>query len=48
MVVKDRLPVRTLGEIAAELPDVTRLPVAGVRPGKLPGRGGTVACQVAS
>ena len=33
---------------AAELPDVTRLPVAGVRPGTLPGRGGTVACQVAS
>jgi peptidoglycan/xylan/chitin deacetylase (PgdA/CDA1 family) len=46
--VKDVLPVRTLGEIAAELPDVTRLPVAEVRPGTLPGRGGTVACQVAS
>lgn len=46
--VKNILPVRTLGEIAAELPDVTRLPVAGVRPGTLPGRGGTVACQVAS
>ena len=46
--VKDVLPVRTLGEIAAELPDVAQLPVAGVRPGTLPGRGGTVACQVAS
>jgi peptidoglycan/xylan/chitin deacetylase (PgdA/CDA1 family) len=46
--VKDILPVRTLGEVAAELPDVAQLPIAGVRPGTLPGRGGTVACQVVS
>lgn len=46
--VKDILPVRTLGEIAAELPAATDLPIATVRPGTLPGRGGTVACQVAS
>lgn len=46
--VKDVLPVRTLGEIAAELPDVAQLPPGGVRPGTRPGRGGTVACQVAS
>jgi peptidoglycan/xylan/chitin deacetylase (PgdA/CDA1 family) len=46
--VAGRLPVRTLGEVVAELPDVASLPVADVRPGTLPGRGGTVACQVAS
>lgn len=46
--VKNILPVRTLGEVAAELPEVAALPAALVRPGTLPGRGGTVACQVAS
>ena len=46
--VKNLLPVRTLGEVAGELPDVAELPVADVQPGTLPGRGGTVACQVAS
>jgi undecaprenyl phosphate-alpha-L-ara4FN deformylase len=46
--VKQVLPVRTLGEVLDELPDTASLPVAGVRPGTLPGRGGTVACQVAS
>ncbi|HZR84338.1 MAG TPA: polysaccharide deacetylase family protein [Candidatus Binatia bacterium] len=44
--VRDRMPVVTLGEIAAMLPPVERLPVAAVAPGRLPGRGGTVACQV--
>lgn len=46
--VGDALPVRTLGEVVDELPDVASLPVASVRAGTLPGRGGTVACQVAS
>jgi len=46
--VRDTLPIRTLGEIAAELPDVEQLPVATVQPGTIAGRGGTVACQVAS
>jgi hypothetical protein len=42
--VRDRLPTRTLGEIAAALP-VERLPVAAVGFGSLRGRGGEVACQ---
>jgi undecaprenyl phosphate-alpha-L-ara4FN deformylase len=46
--VRDRMPVVTLGEIAAALPPVAELPVASVAPGTLPGRGGTVACQVAA
>ena len=46
--VKDVLPVRTLGEIAGELPPIELLPVATVLPGTLAGRGGTVACQEAS
>ncbi|MEW6272220.1 MAG: polysaccharide deacetylase family protein [Thermodesulfobacteriota bacterium] len=45
--VRDTLPVRTLGEIAAELPGIAQLPVAMVAPGTVAGRGGTVACQVA-
>jgi undecaprenyl phosphate-alpha-L-ara4FN deformylase len=44
--VKQIMPVRTLSEVVAELPDVASLPVASVRPGTLDGRGGTVACQV--
>lgn len=44
--VKDRLPVVTLGEVAAELlAGEDALPVCRVTPGELPGRGGTVACQ---
>jgi peptidoglycan/xylan/chitin deacetylase (PgdA/CDA1 family) len=43
--VRDRMPVRTLGEIAAELPAIDLLPTAVVEPGVLPGRGGTVATQ---
>lgn len=46
--VKDMLPVRTLGEIVAELPEVALLPVSTVSPGTLAGRGGLVACQEAS
>jgi peptidoglycan/xylan/chitin deacetylase (PgdA/CDA1 family) len=46
--VKDVLPVRTLGEVAESLPPLAALPVARVEPGRLPGRGGLVACQVAS
>jgi undecaprenyl phosphate-alpha-L-ara4FN deformylase len=46
--VKDVLPLRTLAEVAAELPPVEELPVATVRAGTLAGRGGTVACQDAS
>lgn len=44
--VRDRMPVRTLGEIAAALPPVGELPVCAVAPARLPGRGGTVAVQV--
>jgi peptidoglycan/xylan/chitin deacetylase (PgdA/CDA1 family) len=47
-LVKQALPVVTLGEVAASLPDVARLPVGSVAAGTLAGRGGTVACQVAS
>jgi undecaprenyl phosphate-alpha-L-ara4FN deformylase len=43
--VRDRMPVRTLGEIARSLGPVERLPMARVRAGVLPGRGGTVALQ---
>jgi len=44
--VKDRLPVVTLGEVAAGLrAGADELPVCRVTPGELPGRGGTVACQ---
>ena len=43
--VTARLPIRTLGEIAAALPPVEELPPGRVAPGRLPGRGGTVACQ---
>jgi len=46
--VRGSLPVRTLGEVVAELPAIEQLPVATVAPGTLAGRGGTVACQVAS
>ncbi len=46
--VTQRLPIRTLAEVAAELPDVERLPRGEVAPRTLAGRGGTVACQVAS
>jgi peptidoglycan/xylan/chitin deacetylase (PgdA/CDA1 family) len=46
--VKSLLPVRTLGDVVRELPPVEQLPVATVRPGTLPGRGGTVACQEAA
>ncbi len=42
--VRDRLPVRTLGEVVAEL-GAEDLPRGSVAPGRLPGRGGTVACQ---
>jgi peptidoglycan/xylan/chitin deacetylase (PgdA/CDA1 family) len=43
--VRDRLPVRTLGEIARDLPPIDGLATAEVEPGELPGRGGTVAVQ---
>jgi peptidoglycan/xylan/chitin deacetylase (PgdA/CDA1 family) len=43
--VRDRMPVRTLGEIAESLPAIDRLPTAAVERGVLPGRGGTVAVQ---
>lgn len=44
--VKQRMPVVTLGEALARLPDGRdALPVCPVAPGVLPGRGGTVACQ---
>jgi undecaprenyl phosphate-alpha-L-ara4FN deformylase len=43
--VRDRMPIRTLGEIARSLGPIERLPTAEVRPGVLPGRGGTVAIQ---
>lgn len=46
--VRDRLPVRTLGEVAAELASGGDLPSAEVAPGRMPGRGGTVACQEAA
>lgn len=46
--VRDRMPVRTLGEIARELGPLDALPVHPVAPGTLPGRGGTVACQEAA
>jgi len=46
--VRDRLPVRTLGEIAREIGPTSGLPVLSVAPGTLPGRGGTVACQEAA
>jgi undecaprenyl phosphate-alpha-L-ara4FN deformylase len=43
--VRARMPVRTLGEIARELPPIERLASAEVERGELPGRGGTVAVQ---
>jgi peptidoglycan/xylan/chitin deacetylase (PgdA/CDA1 family) len=43
--LRDRLPVRTLGDVASRLPRLEALPVAAVAPGRRPGRGGTVACQ---
>jgi len=43
--VRDRMPIRTLGEVARALGRVADLPVAGVSPARLPGRGGRVACQ---
>lgn len=44
--VRDRLRVCTLGDVARDLgPD---LPTDSVAPGRLPGRGGTVACQGAT
>lgn len=43
--VAGRVEVRTVGEIADLLPPVEELPVSAVAPGRLPGRGGTVACQ---
>jgi peptidoglycan/xylan/chitin deacetylase (PgdA/CDA1 family) len=46
--VKNTLPIRTLAEVAGELPPIDQLPLAIVRPGTLAGRGGTVACQEAS
>lgn len=43
--VKDRMPVRTLGDVAAALPPLNRLPISRVEMGRLPGRAGTVAIQ---
>jgi len=43
--VRDRLPVLTLGEVLSVLGPPEDLPVRVVAPGRLPGRGGTVACQ---
>lgn len=43
--VKNMMPVRTLGEVVAELPDVSLLSLSSVGPGTREGRGGTVACQ---
>ncbi|MDG2307764.1 MAG: polysaccharide deacetylase family protein [Candidatus Binatia bacterium] len=45
--VRDQLPVRTLGEVVTGLGPAADLPLGSVAPGRLPGRGGTVACQVA-
>jgi len=42
--VRDVLPIRTLGDVASSL-RLDSLPRARVAPGRLPGRGGTVACQ---
>ncbi|MBU6282967.1 polysaccharide deacetylase family protein [bacterium] len=44
--LRDRLLFATLGEVAASLPPVAELPLCSVVPGRLPGRGGTVATQV--
>ncbi|MFM7736291.1 MAG: 4-deoxy-4-formamido-L-arabinose-phosphoundecaprenol deformylase, partial [Alphaproteobacteria bacterium] len=44
--LRDRLLVATLGEVAASLPPIAELPLCAVVPGRLPGRGGTVAMQV--
>jgi len=44
--VRERLPVRPLGEVADLLPAADRLPICEVEFGRLPGRGGEVACQV--
>ncbi len=44
--VRDRLAIATLGEVAANLPPIADLPLCRVVPGRLPGRGGTVATQV--
>lgn len=46
--VKDVLPFAGMGEVAASLLPVEKLPVLRVTPGRLPGRGGTVACQGAA
>ena len=43
--VGDVLPLRTVADVVAALPPIDRLPTSWVRPGRLPGRGGTVACQ---
>jgi undecaprenyl phosphate-alpha-L-ara4FN deformylase len=43
--VRERLPVRPLGEIAAALPTTDLLPISEVEFARLPGRGGEVACQ---
>ncbi len=43
--VRDRVPIRTLGEVVEELGPPQDLPLESVAPGRLPGRGGTVACQ---
>mgnify|MGYP003344579168 CR=1 FL=1 len=46
--LRDRMLIATLGEVAASLPPVAELPLCTVAPGRLPGRGGTVAMQVRS
>jgi len=43
--VKERMPVRTLGDVAGALPPLHHLPVSRVEMGRLPGRAGTVAIQ---
>lgn len=43
--VGDVLPLCTVADVVADLPPIDRLPTSWVRLGRLPGRGGTVACQ---
>lgn len=46
--VRDRLQIVTLGEVVENLGTTAKLPRCNVAPGRLPGRGGTVACQAAA
>lgn len=46
--VRDRLAILTLGDVVEQLGADADLPRCNVSPGRLPGRGGTVACQEAA